>query len=147
MEYTARATANGNGRNGRAQTDDGLVDVNLAIPEEVGGVGGGSNPEQLFAAGYAGCFMSAVASVARQHKVKLDGPSVDAAVTIAHGEDGFGLSVELNVNLPGVTVQQARAIAEAAHQRCPYSRAVRGNIPVTLLLKIDSGPPAEFVTA
>jgi Ohr subfamily peroxiredoxin len=147
MEYTAKATADGNGRNGRAQTDDGLVDVQLAIPAELGGAGGGSNPEQLFAAGYAGCFMSAVASVARQHKVKLNDPSVDAAVTIAHGEDGFGLSVELTVNLLGVPAQEAHVIVEGAHQRCPYSRAVRGNIPVTLRLKIDSGPSTELVPA
>jgi len=145
LEYIARATADGNGRNGRTQTDDRVIDVQLGIPKELGGKGGGSNPEQLFAAGYAGCFMSAVDSEARHHKVKLEHSSVDAAVTIARGEDGFGLSVELTVNLHAVPAEQANAIVGAAHRRCPYSKAVRGNIPVTVLLKIDSSYPTELV--
>lgn len=134
MQYTARATADGNGRNGRVSSDDGLVDVQLGIPAELGGAGNGSNPEQLFAAGYAGCFMSAVGSVAREKKVKLVDPSVTAEVTIAHDGEGFGLSVVLRPSLPGIDSETAQEIVEGAHRRCPYSRAVSGNIPVTFEL-------------
>lgn len=137
MQYTAHATADGNGRNGRVRTDDGQIDIGLGIPPELGGAGGGSNPEQLFAAGYSGCFMSAVSSCARDRKVKLVDPSVSSAVTIAHGEDGFGLSVELTVTLPGVAAEQAHDIVRAAHQRCPYSKALRGNVPVSIRLAVD----------
>jgi Ohr subfamily peroxiredoxin len=132
MEYIARATADGNGRNGHVRSEDGLIDVKLGIPPELGGAGGGSNPEQLFAAGYSGCFMSALGSVARQRKIKLVDASVTAAVTIAHDGDGFGLSVELVADLPDVLPVDAEALLAAAHARCPYSKAVRGNIPVTL---------------
>lgn len=134
MQYTARATADGNGRNGRVASDDGLVDVQLGIPTELGGAGGGSNPEQLFAAGYSGCFMSAIASVAREMKVKLVDPSVTAEVTIAHDGKGFGLSVVLRPSLPGVEAEVAREVVDGAHRRCPYSRAVSGNIPVSIEL-------------
>lgn len=134
MQYTARATADGNGRNGRVSSDDGLVDLQLGIPAELGGAGNGSNPEQLFAAGYAGCFMSAIGSVAREMKVKLVDPSVTAEVTIAHDGEGFGLSVVLRPSLPGLEADVARDVVEGAHRRCPYSRAVAGNIPVTLEL-------------
>lgn len=133
MEYTARATADGNGRNGRVTSHDGLIDLKLGIPPELGGAGGGSNPEQLFAAGYAGCFMSAVGTVARERKVKLTDPSVTAAVTIAHGDDGLlQLSVELTIALPGVDLSEAHAVVEGAHRRCPYSKAVHGNVPVKM---------------
>lgn len=132
MEYTARATADGNGRNGRVSSDDGLVDVQLGIPAELGGVGNGSNPEQLFAAGYAGCFMSAIGSVAREKKVKLVESSVTAEVTISHDGEAFGLSVLLRPMLPGVDVEVAREIVDGAHRRCPYSRAVHGNIDVLI---------------
>ena len=132
MEYTARATADGNGRNGRVSSDDGLIDLKLSIPPELGGAGGGSNPEQLFAAGYAGCFMSAVGTVARLRKVKLTDPSVTAAVTIAPGDDGLQLSVELTIALPGVDVSEAHAVVDAAHRRCPYSKALSGNVPVKM---------------
>lgn len=136
MEYTAHVRADGNGRNGHVVSDDGQIDLKLGIPSELGGAGGGSNPEQLFAAGYAGCFMSAVASCARDRKVKLAEPSVAAAVTIAHGDDGFSLSVQLTVDLPGVDRRAAEEVIEAAHGRCPYSKSVRGNIPVELLLVV-----------
>lgn len=132
MQYTARATADGNGRNGQVSSDDGLVDVQLGIPAELGGAGNGSNPEQLFAAGYAGCFMSAIGSVARDKKVKLVGASVTADVTIAHDGEGFGLSVVLRPSLPGVDRGAAVEIVDGAHRRCPYSRAVSGNIPVSI---------------
>ncbi|MBS9373342.1 putative organic hydroperoxide resistance protein [Rhodococcus gordoniae] len=135
MEYTAEATADGNGRNGRVASNDGLVDVALGIPVELGGAGGGSNPEQLFAAGYAGCFLSALSSVARVHKVRLTDPTVTARVTIADHGEGFGLSVELVVNMPGVDEDVARTVVEGAHQKCPYSKAVRNNVDVALTLK------------
>ncbi len=135
LKYTAEATAEGNGRNGHVSSDDGLIDLNLGIPVDIGGAGGGSNPEQLFAAGYAGCFLSALSSVARVHKVRLVDPTVTSRVTIADSGEGFGLSVELLVNLPGVDEDQAREIAEGAHQKCPYSKAVRGNINVTITMQ------------
>lgn len=138
MQYTARATAEGSGRNGRVRSDDGLVDLELRIPTELGGAGGGSNPEQLFAAGYAGCFLSALGSVARERRVKLVDASVTAAVTIAHAADGFGLSVELSASLPGLEREVAEALVEGAHARCPYSKAVRGNIVVELRANDDS---------
>lgn len=137
MEYTARAQADGNGRNGRVVSDDGQIDLKLGIPPELQGAGGGTNPEQLFAAGYAGCFMSALSSSARERRMKLVEPSVSAAVTIRHGEDGFSLSVELSIDLPGVEVPDAEELIQAAHHRCPYSKSVRGNIPVVLLLAVD----------
>lgn len=103
LKYTAEATADGNGRNGHVSSDDGLIDLDLGIPVGIGGAGGGSNPEQLFAAGYAGCFLSAMSSVARTYKVRLVEPTVTSRVTIADAGEGFGLSVELLVNLPGST--------------------------------------------
>ena len=132
MQYTAIATASGSGRNGQVRSDDGRVDLVLRIPTELGGAGGGSNPEQLFAAGYAGCFLSALDSVARQRRIKLVDASITAAVTIAHGEDGFGLAVRLTAHLPGLDSETATEMLTGAHARCPYSKAVRGNISVEL---------------
>lgn len=133
MSYTARARAEGDGRNGHVRTADGLVDLDLGIPSEIGGAGGAvSNPEMLFAAGYAGCFLSALHSVARAQRVKIPGAGVEALVTIAAGEAGFGLSVELVATLPGVSDEVAEQLLAAAHAKCPYSRAVTGNIPVEL---------------
>ncbi|MDQ1103781.1 Ohr family peroxiredoxin [Nocardioides zeae] len=133
MSYTATARAEGDGRNGHVRTADGLVDLDLGIPSEIGGAGGAvSNPEMLFAAGYAGCFLSALHSVARAQRVKIPGADVEALVTIAAGEAGFGLSVELVATLPGVSDEAAEQLLAAAHAKCPYSRAVTGNIPVEL---------------
>ncbi|TWF92731.1 organic hydroperoxide resistance protein [Saccharopolyspora dendranthemae] len=127
--YTAEATATGEGRNGRTRTSDGLVDLELAIPKEMGGSGDATNPEQLFAAGYSACFHSALQLVARKKKVDIEGSSVTAEVGIgSNGEGGFGLSVALVVDLPGVPGEQAQQLAEAADAVCPYSNAVRGNI-------------------
>jgi lipoyl-dependent peroxiredoxin len=133
--YTAVATAHG-GRTGRVVSDDGLVDLSLAMPTALGGPGGkGSNPEQLFAAGYSACFESAVRLVARLQKVALKDASITARVTIGKTDDGgFGLSVELHGALQGLEKPAAQALMEAAHQVCPYSRATRGNIPVTLVV-------------
>jgi lipoyl-dependent peroxiredoxin len=130
--YTARATATG-GRGGHAVSDDGLLDVELRMPAEMGGPGGGTNPEQLFAAGYAACFQSALAGIGRREKVDTSASTVEADVTIGpiHG-GAYGLAVKLRVIIPGVDSAQARSLVEAAHQVCPYSNATRGNIDVEL---------------
>ena len=132
--YTAVASAHG-GRTGRVHSEDGLIDMALAMPTSLGGPGGkGTNPEQLFAAGYSACFESALRLVARTQKVPLQDASITAHVTIGKTDDGgFGLSVELHGSLTGVDKQAAQTLMEAAHQVCPYSRATRGNIPVKLV--------------
>lgn len=136
--YTAHSRATGDGRNGHVRSDDGLIDLDLGIPTDLGGAGGDvSNPEQLFAAGYSACFLSALNSVARVQRVKLQDPSVEALVTIAGGATGFDLSVELVVTAPGVSPETGTALLAAAHEKCPYSKAVTGNIPVTLTLAAD----------
>lgn len=133
--YQAKATASG-GRNGHVTTSDGVLNLQLAIPKDLGGPGGAMpNPEQLFAAGYAACFDSALAFVGAQQKIKLDGTHVDATVGIGQREaGGFGLAVRLEVTIPDVPREQAQALLEAAHATCPYSNAVRGNIDVELAL-------------
>jgi lipoyl-dependent peroxiredoxin len=130
--YTARATATG-GRSGHAVTDDSQVDVHLKPPKEMGGPGGGANPEQLFAAGYAACFQSALAAVGRRQGVDTADSLVEADVTIGTiGNGQYGLAVTLKVSIPGVPADTVAALTEAAHQVCPYSNATRGNIEVTL---------------
>ena len=136
--YTAQALATGAGRNGRTRTPDGRVDLQLAIPKEMGGSGDGANPEQLFAAGYAACFHSALQMVARQAKVDLGESSVGANVGIGpNGAGGFGLTVALEVIIPDLPADQAQALADQAHQLCPYSNATRGNIDVTVTVAQD----------
>jgi len=136
--YTAEALATGGGRNGHVVTPDSRIDLDLAIPEAMGGSGAGANPEQLFAAGYAACFHSALQAAARTAKVKIDGSSVGAQVSIGSlGDGGFGLAVTLEIVIPDVPAEQARELAEAAHQICPYSNATRGNIEVTLAVVED----------
>jgi Ohr subfamily peroxiredoxin len=131
--YTAAATSTGLGRNGHIASSDGVLELDLAIPKEMGGGGGaGTNPEQLFAAGYAACFHSALQAVARQEKVSLRDSSVTAEVSIGKQGEGFGLAVVLNVSLPGVEAEAAQKLTDAAHQMCPYSNATRGNIDVDL---------------
>ncbi|WP_029430551.1 organic hydroperoxide resistance protein [Blastococcus sp. URHD0036] len=131
--YTAVATASGDGRNGHARSSDGIVDVDLAIPKEMGGAGGATNPEQLFAAGYAACFHSALKLVAGQKKLPITDSAVTAEVGIgANDSGGFGLAVALEVELGGIDQAAADELVEAAHQVCPYSNATRGNVPVTL---------------
>ncbi|MBW3669525.1 MAG: organic hydroperoxide resistance protein [Actinobacteria bacterium] len=136
--YTAEATAWG-GREGRAASSDGHVDVQLVIPKELGGPGGaGTNPEQLFAAGYAGCFHSALKVVARKESLDVSESAITARVGIgANDSGGFGLTVELVAELPGLTAEQGHALLAAAHEVCPYSNATRGNIDVTLTLHED----------
>ncbi len=130
--YTARATATG-GRAGHAVTDDGMLDVNLQPPKEMGGAGGATNPEQLFAAGYAACFQSALGVVGRRQGTDTGNSTVEADVTIGTVPGGgYGLAVAIRVSIPGVEPGTVRALAEAAHQVCPYSNATRGNIDVTI---------------
>lgn len=133
--YEAKATATG-GRNGRVTTSDGTLDLRLSIPKGLGGPGGQlPNPEQLFAAGYAACFDSALTFVAAREEVKLTGTQVDATVGIGPREGGgFALAVRLDVAIPGLPREQAQKLLDAAHSVCPYSDAVRGNIEVTLTL-------------
>lgn len=134
--YTAHAKASG-GRDGSARSDDGVLDVALSTPKALGGPGkeGATNPEQLFAAGYAACFDSALRFVARSQGVTITESSVDAAVGIGpNDKGGFGLEVALTVSLPGLDRDKAQALVDTAHQVCPYSNATRGNIDVTLTL-------------
>ncbi|MEU6402063.1 organic hydroperoxide resistance protein [Streptomyces sp. NPDC046985] len=133
--YTAVATAT-HGRDGRAFSSDGKLDVRLAPPAELGGSGEGTNPEQLFAAGYAACFASALALVGRQAKVDLSDAAVTGEVGLGKQGEGFALAVTLRVELPE-TVDQATGgkLVEQAHQVCPYSNATRGNIPVELVVE------------
>lgn len=136
--YTAEALATGEGRNGHTRTSDGRVDFDLAIPVEMGGNGNGANPEQLFAAGYAACFHSALQLVGRQEKANVDDSTVGARVDIGSIDGGgFGLAVTLEVSLPHLSYDEALALAERAHQVCPYSNATRGNIDVTLEVTDD----------
>lgn len=130
--HVSTATASG-GRNGRVTSDDGTIDLATSLPRGLGGDGAaGTNPEQLFAAGYAACFGSAVALVARMQRIEVGQVEVTAQVTIGRDEVGLGLEVELRVRVGQVSEDQARALVEAAHVVCPYSRATRGNVPVTL---------------
>jgi lipoyl-dependent peroxiredoxin len=130
--YTARASATG-GRAGHAASDDGILDVDLRPPKEMGGPGGATNPEQLFAAGYAACFQSALGVVGRRQGTDTGSSVVEADVTIGTiPGGGYGLAVALRVSIPGVEPEKVRELAEAAHQVCPYSNATRGNIDVTI---------------
>ncbi len=130
--YSAEATAVG-GREGHVRSTDGILDVDLKPPVEMGGPGGATNPEELFAAGYAACFQSALGVVARRNKVSVEGSTVAAKVTIGTvGGGGFGLAVELDVHIPELDDATAEDLIAGAHEVCPYSNATRGNIEVTL---------------
>ncbi|PWJ55014.1 Ohr subfamily peroxiredoxin [Dyadobacter jejuensis] len=133
--YTAQATATG-GREGKVSTTDGVLDLRTEIPKEMGGKGGAyTNPEQLFAAGYAACFDSALNHVARSQKVKLQDTEVTARVSIGPNDaGGFMLGVTLQVSIPNIDRELAQKLLETAHQVCPYSNATRGNIEVQITL-------------
>ena len=137
--YTAVATSTGDGRNGHVVSADGRVDLDLAMPPEMGGSGQGANPEELFAAGYAACFHSALRAVGRRTGVDVSDSTVTAYVGIGPEGDAFDLVVTLESDLPNVPPEQARNLVDTAHQVCPYSRATRGNISVELRL---TGPAA-----
>jgi len=132
--YTARATVTGGRANGHGRTDDGALDVRLRSPKEMGGEGGGTNPEQLFAVGYASCFESALGVVGRRERAEVGDVSIDSRVSLLPTpERWFALAVELDITLPQVQdPERAARIVAAAHQVCPYSNATRGNIEVTL---------------
>jgi len=132
--YTAEATVTGGRASGHGRTDDGALDVQLRSPKEMGGEGGGTNPEQLFAVGFAACFESALGVVGRRERVEVSDVSIDSRVSLLPTEErGYTLAVELDVTLPQVQdSEQAARIVAAAHQVCPYSNATRGNIAVTL---------------
>jgi osmotically inducible protein OsmC len=132
--YTAEATVTGGRASGHGRTNDGALDVQLRVPEEMGGKGGGTNPEQLFAVGYAACFEGALGVVGRRERVEVGDASIDSRVGLLPTEDhGFKLAVELHVTLPQIQDPgQAARIVAAAHQVCPYSNATRGNIDITL---------------
>ncbi len=130
--YTASATATG-GRAGHVVSADGILDMDLRPPVAMGGPGGATNPEELFAAGYAACFQSALGAVGRRQGVDTAASTVEADVTIGTiGGGAYGLAVTLRVSIPGVDATTVQSLTEAAHQVCPYSNATRGNIEVTL---------------
>jgi lipoyl-dependent peroxiredoxin len=134
--YTASATATGDGRNGHVRSSDGVLNFDLAVPKEMGGPGGAlTNPEELFAAGYAACFHNALKGVARRKKITL----TDTAITVDVGigprdQGGYGLTVAIEAEIPGVEDATARDLIEQAHQVCPYSNATRGNVEVALTI-------------
>lgn len=136
VKYTTKATATG-GREGSARSEDGAFEAKLSTPKELGGAGGdGTNPEQLFAAGYSACFIGALKAAGAQLKVKVPADTtVSATVGIGpRSEGGFGITADLLVDLPGLDRAEAQKLVEAAHQICPYSNATRGNVDVGLTL-------------
>ncbi len=135
--YTAEAISTGGGRNGHVRTADGALDAEMAAPKELGGSGAGLNPELLFAAGYAACFHSALQGAARAAKTDVTDSSVGARVSLQRDGDDIGLAVHLEVVLPGLDQQQAEELARLAHEGCPYSKAVRGNIEVSISVSDD----------
>jgi Ohr subfamily peroxiredoxin len=131
--YTAAAMSTGDGRNGHVRSSEGHIDLDLALPKTMGGAGGATNPEELFAAGYAACFHSALKMVAGKKKLGITDSSVSAEVGIGPNDaGGFALTVALHAEVSGVDQATADELVEAAHQVCPYSNATRGNIPVTV---------------
>ncbi len=131
--YTAEAHVTGGRSEGHGKTSDGALEVDLRTPTEMGGEGGGTNPEQLFAVGYAACFEGALGAVARRRKAEVGDVAIDSKVDLITGEDrSFGIAVELHVTLPSVEGEEAVELVREAHGVCPYSNATRGNIEVTL---------------
>jgi osmotically inducible protein OsmC len=131
--YTAEATSTGGGRTGHVRSSDGIIDQELKAPKEMGGPGGATNPEQLFAAGYAACFHGAMRLAAKKKGVQIsDDASVDAAVGIGRDDTSMAINVILTAHLPGLDQATADEVVEDAHQLCPYSKATRGNVDVQL---------------
>ena len=143
--YTAEATVTGGRDEGHGRTTDGALEVDLRTPTELGGAGGGTNPEQLFAIGFAACFESALKTVARRQQASADDVSIDAKVMLGPTEDRrFQLAVALDVTLPSVEGAEAADLVRAAHEVCPYSNATRGNIDVALTV---NGEPLDGAAA
>lgn len=136
--YTAVSTSTGDGRNGHVRTSDGLIDADVRTPKEMGGTGGATNPEQLFASGYAACFHSALKGSTKIHGVKIEDSAVTAEVGIGpNGDGGYELAVTLHVEIGGgVSQEDAERAVAAAHQVCPYSNATRGNVDVQLEVEV-----------
>jgi lipoyl-dependent peroxiredoxin len=133
--YTAVGHATGDGRNGHVHTDDGLLELDVRIPPELGGPGGGTNPEQLFALGYSACFHSAIKFVAARDRLDTTDSEVSATIGIGFEESGgFGITAELDIVLPALDRDTAQVLVDRAHEVCPYSNATRGNIDVKLNL-------------
>ncbi|MCW2717305.1 MAG: lipoyl-dependent peroxiredoxin [Pseudonocardiales bacterium] len=131
--YTAEATSSGGGRDGRVRSSDGIIDQDLKMPPALGGPGGATNPEQLFAAAYATCFHGAMRLVAKNKGVKVpDDATIDAAVSLSPDDTSFAISAVITAHLPGLDQAQADELVEGAHQVCPYSKATRGNVDVVL---------------
>jgi len=143
--YTARAHVTGGRAQGHGVTSDGMLDVHLRTPVEMGGEGGGTNPEQLFAVGYAACFEGALGVVGRRERVDLGDVSIESEVSLITTENrGFNVAVGLDVSLPGIRDPEAAvSIVAAAHEVCPYSNATRGNVEVTLKANGRSVPTAQ----
>ena len=133
--YTAIAHATGGGRNGHVLSEDNRIDMDVRTPKEMGGSGEGTNPEQLFAAGYSACFLNALLGVGRRMKLDTSDAAVSASISLGKvSEYAFGLSGELVIYLPNVPVERRQEVVDLAHQACPYSNATRGNMDVTLTL-------------
>ena len=133
--YTAIAHASGGGRDGRVRTEDDRLDLETRPPKELGGSGEGTNPEQLFAAGYSACFLGALHAAGKELKLDTTGAGVSASIGIgSNGNGGFGIQAELDVHVPNVTRDEAERLAEKAHTICPYSNATRGNMDVALTI-------------
>jgi osmotically inducible protein OsmC len=136
--YTAEALSTGAGRNGHVRSSEGILDLDMAAPKEMGGSGAGANPEMLFAAGYAACFHSAMQGIARRDKIDLGDSTVGASVGIGPNDaGGYALTVHLEVVIPDLPHDRAQALADEAHTVCPYSNATRGNIEVTVSVSDD----------
>lgn len=131
MAYTAKATSKG-GREGRASLEGGTLALAMSFPKELGGAGDAHNPEQLFALGYAACFNQAVLVLGKKFDIDPQAAKVGVAVTLDNGPDGFALKADITLSVPGADKAKVQALLEAAHQMCPYSKATRGNVPVTL---------------
>jgi len=137
VKYTANAVSSGGGRDGVVRSDDGIIDLQLKMPPALGGPGGATNPEQLFAAAYSTCFHGALRLVARNEKVKIsDDATVEAAIGIGPDDTSFAITATLTATLPGLDQAQAEDLVAKAHQVCPYSKATRGNVDVTLIAKV-----------
>ena len=132
IKYTAEATSSGDARNGHVRSSDGVLDHDMTMPKEMGGPGGGTNPEQLFAAGYAACFHQALKLAGGRSNVDIDSSSVEARVGIGADAESFGLKVWLTATVPGADQATADQLVARAHELCPYSKATRGNIEVNV---------------
>lgn len=130
--YTAKVTSTGGRKEGHVVSDDGVLDIQLAPPKEMGGPGDRTNPEQLFAAAYATCFTGALGLVARKQGVDISAAQVTAEVGFGPEGESYGLTVAITVEVPGLDAAEVQGLADAAHEVCPYSKATRGNIPVTV---------------